>query len=87
MVPMIFLNANRFEMKLKMELDSNHQSNLVFSIYLKTLQIEEESAIGQKEVFEFGFGMEITKYENQEAGICWVSKMLFEILVDRNLSI
>lgn len=59
MVPMPFLNANKFVGK--MELDSNHQSRLVLSMYSKILRRKEESAIGQKELLELDLGLGITR--------------------------
>lgn len=59
MVPTPFLNANKFSDKK--ELDSSHQSSLHFNIYLKTLHIEEDRAIGRNEVLEFGLGMGMTR--------------------------
>jgi hypothetical protein len=58
-VPKPFLKTNKFAGKT--ELDSSHQSSLVFSIYSKTLQREEERAIGRKESLELGLGIGMTR--------------------------
>jgi len=57
-VPMPFLNAKR--LGGSMELDSSHQSSLVLSICSKTLQSEEDNAIGRNDVFEFDLGIGMT---------------------------
>jgi hypothetical protein len=73
-VPIPFLNAKKLGGSI--ELCSSHQSSRDLSICSKFLHRAEKRTIGRKEELELNLGIEMTLYDFQDGGTCWVIGIL-----------